>query len=200
VLALSQTSSSGPSALSIGALLLSTLALLFTVGSFWWMNLRRGCLLAWGPLNYAGFLEAERVRLTVPLVIENTGPRTLVVRDLRLLAEEVPLTSTNLRGALYGPDFHEVLDHPSGFAVQGRSTVKLFAEFGRDDNRADLKPEQRVALELQVRVGRRGLRRLLVRRTWDRLACFDLVMMDDETRNLYIAHAGEGRPTIPDFG
>jgi hypothetical protein len=77
-------------------------ALLFTVGSFWWLYLRRGKLVVATPQTYAAFLEERRLILLFPLVFYNTGARDYVVRDLRVrFGDEsggVPLDWERVRG------------------------------------------------------------------------------------------------------
>jgi hypothetical protein len=67
------------------AIVVSLLALAFTIGSFWWLHARRGSLQAARPRSYA---FAKKVRLRLPLALFNTGARALIVEDLRILADE----------------------------------------------------------------------------------------------------------------
>jgi hypothetical protein len=79
-------------------------ALLFTVGSFWWLYLRRGKLVVTAPQTYAAFLDERRLILLFPLVFHNTGARDYVVRDLRVrFGDEsvgVPLDWERVRGGV----------------------------------------------------------------------------------------------------
>ncbi|EPT2926964.1 hypothetical protein ACVQAZ_004253 [Vibrio vulnificus] len=74
------------------ALLVSLLALFFTILSFWWMNWRKGKLNC-GPVNalYSGTatensadIGQQKIQvLGVPLILWNSGARPLVVSQLR---------------------------------------------------------------------------------------------------------------------
>jgi hypothetical protein len=109
-------------------------ALLFTVGSFWWLYVRRGKLVVTAAQTYAAFLDEGRLILLFPLVFYNTGARDYVVRDLCIrFGDEsvgVPLDWERVRGGT------DVSAHPTGelatpFAVPGRSALRVFAEFER---------------------------------------------------------------------
>jgi hypothetical protein len=67
------------------ALLVAVLALLFTVASFWWLNAGRGSLQVGQSGAYA---FAIKPMLRLPTAFHNTGPRALIVTDLRLLLVE----------------------------------------------------------------------------------------------------------------
>ena len=111
------------------ALVVACLALVFTVASFWWLQARRGSLEVGQPGAYT---FATRVRLKLPLAIYNAGARALVVTDLLVLVDDgdvrLPWIATTDR--LYGD---EGRDFQTAFAVPGRSTYELNAEFGHDD-------------------------------------------------------------------
>jgi len=55
--------------MAIAAVVISILALLFTLGSFWWLNARRGSLEAATPQSYA-FVDGFRLRLPLALFKE----------------------------------------------------------------------------------------------------------------------------------
>lgn len=68
------------------ALIISSLALLFTIVSFWWMNWRRGKLIVGAPRSFAakGSQQGNLI-ITLPLVFYNNGASAIVVQNLRLL-------------------------------------------------------------------------------------------------------------------
>ncbi|MFQ5857385.1 MAG: hypothetical protein ACE5LU_17400 [Anaerolineae bacterium] len=75
------------------ALIISILALLFTVFSFWWMNWRKGKLHVGSPRGFAAFGSMERkMVLEFPFVFFNDGPIPIIVQSLRLtlLEEQTP--------------------------------------------------------------------------------------------------------------
>ncbi len=66
-------------------MVVAILALLFTVGSFWWIQARRGRLQTFPPLSYAGAFTEQEVIVSLPLVLrgfassctQSNGSRTL---------------------------------------------------------------------------------------------------------------------------
>ena len=72
--------------MNYSALIISTLALLFTIFSFWWMNWRTGILRVGTPRSYAAFGSVEnKMVLEFPFVFFNDGPIPIIVQNLRLV-------------------------------------------------------------------------------------------------------------------
>jgi len=127
--------------MAFAALLVAALALVFTIGSFWWLHARTGSLEAPRPRTYAfanrvhADLGPPLVRLRLPLAFFNTGAKALVVSDLRIVLDDEPTrrpfewmtTRTALRA-----DEQDGFAFPTPFAVAGRSTKEAIAEFGDD--------------------------------------------------------------------
>jgi hypothetical protein len=136
---------------------IAVLALLFTVGSFWWIQARRGRLRTFPPHSYAGVFTEQDVILSLPLVLHNTGPAPIVVLDFRLRIDktEQQLEWTQGEGQLnerpllpfymswraiqmqldpagesHG-EKHGERHMPSPFPVEGRHATQKFIEFGR---------------------------------------------------------------------
>lgn len=115
------------------SIVVSILALLFTVAAFWWLHARRGKIEASAPRTYA---FAEKVRLRLPLVFFNTGAAALTVTDLRIALDGDPArsgfdwitTRSTLRPA--NGDDHR---YATPFAVRGRDAREVIAEFGDND-------------------------------------------------------------------
>jgi hypothetical protein len=139
------------------ALVVSVLALLFTVGSFWWIQARRGRLRAFPSHSYAGAFSEQDLILSLPLVLHNTGPAPIVVLDFRLRidkteqqfewtqsdgqADERALLPFYMSwravqmqlepaGEMRGERRGE-RHMPSPLPVEGRRAVERFIEFGR---------------------------------------------------------------------
>jgi len=114
----------------IAALAVAVLALLFTVGSFWWLYTRRGSLEVARPGTYA--YAASTLRLRVPLAFYNTGARALIVSDLRVAVVDDSACPPLLWLAVVSkllPDGRNARDYSTPFAVQGRATREVVAEF-----------------------------------------------------------------------
>jgi hypothetical protein len=133
--------------------IISACALLFTVGSFWWLQARRGRLRSFPPQTYAGVFTAERVQFNFPLVLHNTGPAPIVVLAFRLRIDKtveqyaaaqtlereeravLPVymswqaTQTHLHQV--GVDSEQKM--PAPFPVNGRSAMERFIELGVAD-------------------------------------------------------------------
>jgi len=131
------------------ALVVSVLALLFTVLSFWWIQARRGRLETFAPHSYAGSFSLDDLLLSLPMVPHNTGPAPIVVLDFRLRIDK-----TDEQAALaQGEDERALLPFymswraiqpklepappgggrvmPSPIPLEGRRAVERFIEFSR---------------------------------------------------------------------
>jgi hypothetical protein len=120
--------------LSLAAVVISVCALLFTVGSFWWINAREGRLESFEPHTYAAAITPERVRIRFPLVLYNTGAIPIVVQNLRLRFPGVPGSARPLawvasRGQIK-PEAEDDHGFPAVFSVAGRTAHQMFPEFG----------------------------------------------------------------------
>jgi hypothetical protein len=134
------------------AIAVSMCALSFTVGSFWWLHARTGSVAAARPGMYALIATNDRVRLRLPLVLHNSGAKALIVDDLQLVAAglDPPLRWITTRSSLR-PKSDDGHEFATPFAIQGRGTREVVAEFG-DDLRWSPAPASCHRLCLQARV------------------------------------------------
>ncbi|UCM89267.1 hypothetical protein [Streptomyces marincola] len=125
------TAATGQNASLPAAAVVAACALVFTVLSFWWLNARQGRLYAYAPHSFAATITEERISILLPLVVFNSGPKPIIVQDMRLvfLRSGVSLpwhaTREKLR-VVKGDEVHL----PSVFAVNGRTAQQIFVEFG----------------------------------------------------------------------
>ena len=117
------------------AVLVSLLALGFTVLSFWWLNARRGRLVSYEPSSFATVIRPDDMLLRLPLVLRNTGAVPLVVSGLRVYvhppsAPSLLLPWRNSRNCLAPGGVGDTAVLPSVFYVPGRTAVNYFIEFG----------------------------------------------------------------------
>jgi hypothetical protein len=110
------------------ALIISILALFFTVFSFWWMNWRPGKLVLTEPRSYAAIAAADKVIIELPLVFFNTGATPIVVHNLHLTLPGVD------RPLFFNAVVQKLGDHDdrrfaTQFAVRQREAVTLICEF-----------------------------------------------------------------------
>ena len=66
------------------AAVIATCALVFTVGSFWWLNARQGRLKSFEPHTFSFGMDQWKVRLRLPLILYNNGAIPIVVQNIRL--------------------------------------------------------------------------------------------------------------------
>ena len=173
-------------------LIVAALALLFTVASFWWIQVRRGRLVSYEPQTFSGYIIGGGFRFRLPLTIYNTGARALVVIDLRLRFVEqgvtVPVISFRRTvNATTG----DVEDFAHPFAVPGRSAVSRFVEFGTIHWAPD--PDTWYRLRIEARTGDDG--------EWSELLEFELSTPEKEKATLYIAYRrdpADDAPPLPD--
>lgn len=114
------------------AVFVASCALLFTVGSFWWLNVRRGRLKSFEPHSFAAYIGLHRFRVRFPLVFYNTGAVPIVIQNFRLKfldesgAPPLPWVATRSQIKPESDDGH---NFPAVFSVPGRSAFQSFQEF-----------------------------------------------------------------------
>ena len=119
-------------------------ALLFTVGSFWWIQVRRGRLRCYTSHCYSGAYAPHKLVFVLPLVLHNPAPAPLIVADLRLRIDaqgqqggddsaELPICLRWIASHTSVYPKNETRIYSAAFAVDGRKAVEKFIEFQRDD-------------------------------------------------------------------
>lgn len=117
--------------MAIAAIVISVLALFFTLASFWWLHARRGSLVAASPETYA-FVDGFRLRF--PIALFNDGAIPLLVTDLQVVVSDfgaIPWTTTRSQ---LRPESVDEPAFPTPFAVGGRDTRELIVEFGEESD------------------------------------------------------------------
>lgn len=154
--------------LSTPGVVISTLALIFTVGSFWWIQVRRGRIRTYAPQSYAGAFPNDQVRLVIPLTLHNTGPAPITILDFRLRIDKPDEESLYLSWHATQPGLEPAPSNggrkmPSPLPIEGRRTVDNFIEFARKDVMLEIK-EGPYPVTVEVKFGHR--------KTWRKLASF----------------------------
>lgn len=132
---------------------ISVAALIFTLASFWWIQVRRGRLrVETGPV-FSGAITSGKIVFNVPLVFHNPGPAALVVADIKLylsggggVGDENSPDRTALPKRMFWIAFHGSVYPESGkhrqfampFAVEGRKSVERVIEFQWDNPETQL--------------------------------------------------------------
>lgn len=142
------------------SMIIALAALAFTIGSFWWMNVRRGRLSTHRPHTFRASVAPDQVLISLPLVFHNAGAAPIVVQYLRLRLERPAGQVAKRIGANAGrlwegetevppeplpitmwwrgtwPELeprqggHKSM--PAAFPVPGRTALAAFIEFGRE--------------------------------------------------------------------
>lgn len=116
--------------MSYAAFAISVMALLFTISSFWWLHARPGKLTTYEPTTWASYVGHDRSALRLPLVLHNTGAASLVVIALRVrFVESGESMAWEWTRTQVDPKEDDVQDVTAPFAVTGRETRELVAEF-----------------------------------------------------------------------
>jgi hypothetical protein len=145
---------------------IACLALMFTIGSFWWLNARQGRLLTFEPHSFAAAATSDRSRLRLPLVFYNTGAKPIIVQNLRLwiLGSEPTLLAWIATRSQLMPDPGDLADLQGVFSIPGRTAQQKFMEFGGIPAR-DM-PAHDCQVQIDVKLGHRN--------QWDPLIIFTL--------------------------
>ncbi|MGH2473846.1 MAG: hypothetical protein ACRDIL_01165 [Candidatus Limnocylindrales bacterium] len=170
------------------AVIVAALALVFTVASFWWIQVRRGRLVSYEPQTYSGYVMSDGFRFRLPLTIYNTGATTLVVIDLRLrfVDQDATVPVITFRRSVK-PGTNDVEDFAHPLAIPGRSAVTRFVEFGSKHWVPD--PDTRYRLRVEARTGDDG--------KWSELVRFELSSPEQETAHAYIAYRRDPADDAP---
>ena len=176
------------------AAVVAACALIFTVTSFWWLNARQGVLRSWEPHSFAAAVTPQMARLRFPLVLFNTGAKSIVVVDLRLSFPDeersvLPLPWTSTRDRVR-PETEDGMRLPAPFAVGGRKADQVFIEFGAPF--PGFVPEARdYRAVIEVRLGQRRLLDRVLRRhqVWQPLLVFTIRAGHIISPGSYIAYS-----------
>lgn len=119
--------------MALASIFIALAAVLFTIGSFWWIHARRGSLRSFPPQTFAGYLQQDSAAIRLPLSIFNTGAVPIVVTDLRLRLEptqgdELLMHCRTFRRSLT-PEADDVEDFAHPWSVPGRTVVSKHVEF-----------------------------------------------------------------------
>ena len=165
------------------SIMVASLALLFTVGSFWWLNARQGKLKSSEPQSFAACRTPDKLRLLFPLVLYNSGATPIVVQDMQLRFPEesrwnAPLPWTTTRSQL--PPSDGGWAFPAVFSIPGRTAQQLFIEFGGlFPDVTPLARDYRVLIEVKV----------VHRKQWKHLVTFTLSGAHITHPERYIAYS-----------
>lgn len=154
-------------------ILISVFALLFAVGSFWWLQMRRGRLKGFAPHSFAAFIDGSLILfLRLPILMYNSGAAPIVVLDMYLRFPDEPRSAIPLPWRRTHPQLApvrgEVGLHPAVFAVPGRSTGQFFVEFGGPWPGFEMQFDSSYRCVVETKLGHNG--------KWKQLVDFSLVL------------------------
>ncbi|MFG1804618.1 hypothetical protein ACGFI4_31190 [Micromonospora carbonacea] len=131
---------------------ISVSALIFTLASFWWIQVRRGHPRVETGHVFSGAITGNKIILYIPLVFHNPAPATLVVADIKLrlsggAGDENSPDRRALPKRMFWIAFHGSVYPEQGkhrqyampFAVEGRKSVERVIEFQWDTPETQLK-------------------------------------------------------------
>jgi hypothetical protein len=166
--------------MAAAAFAISILALIFTVGSFYWLNARRGSITAVVPEIYA-FVEGFRLRL--PLAFLNDGAIPILVSDLRIEIVGVGYFPWQTTRTILRPEENDGSAFATPFTVPQRGTKHVIAEFG-DDVSWMPRPGSEHQLRMEARIHPDD--------GWEEIFSFPWFAPPTEAHmNRYIAHRNE---------
>lgn len=115
------------------SLVIAVLALLFSVVSFWWLQARRGRLTMSGIPAFAGFASSGKLNIRLPILLYNTGARTRLVEELRLVIpswQDGVAQWQTFHGTLKPqPGNDDTTDFAAPYPIDGRRAVAQFIKF-----------------------------------------------------------------------
>ena len=155
------------------AFLISSIALLFTIFSFWWMNWRQGRLKISNIRTYAAISKENKIIVELPLIFFNSGAIPILVENLRLNLigpdnERYCLVYVATVNKL-GTDENRAFATP--FAVHGGKAIEMICEFQCKSNNFGFY-EGSFELELEALLGHKT--------GWNRLRNFTLQISELE--------------------
>ncbi|MFI6904902.1 hypothetical protein ACIBKY_26815 [Nonomuraea sp. NPDC050394] len=119
------------------AAIIAACALAFTLVSFWWLHVRQGRLKSFEPTTFGAMTERTRAHIRLPVVLFNSGPKPIIVRDLQLRlasgsgkAHILPWHTSRTR---LKPSEDDFLDFPAVFSIEGWKGQQIFVQFGMND-------------------------------------------------------------------
>jgi len=120
--------------MSYTAVLISVLALLFTVYSFWWMSWRRGRLYVSSLKHCSIFCSESKLYIQLPIVFYNSGALAIVVESLRLrfAHENTNVNTIHFNAILQKFESDEGRYFAIPFPIQQREAKQVICEFQRN--------------------------------------------------------------------
>ena len=120
--------------MDVAPVIVACCALLFTVGSFYWLQARKGRLKLYPVITFSGMVNERRIALRMPIIIYNTGARPRVISAIRLRWQgdrEFLLECHTFRKTI-DPKPEDTEDYAHPYVVPGRSVVTKYAHFMAD--------------------------------------------------------------------
>ncbi|MEV7648187.1 hypothetical protein [Arthrobacter sp. NPDC089319] len=115
---------------------ISCLALFFTIGSFYWLQARKGRLKLYPVITFSGFWNKSRLVLRLPMILFNSGACPRVITALRLVTTDDKGTNIELECHSFrrtiGPTSEDMEDMAHAYTIPPRQVVTKYAHFAVD--------------------------------------------------------------------
>lgn len=121
--------------MTLPSVIVASLALVFTVGSFYWLQARKGRLKLYPVTTFGGAASNETFTLRMPIIIYNTGAIPRVVTGIRLRLQgnrTIVFECVSFRKTME-PTPNDSEDYAHPYVVPGRSVVTKYAHFFAED-------------------------------------------------------------------
>jgi hypothetical protein len=119
--------------------ILALIGLMWAIGTFWWMNWRKGRIITSIPRTYAAVSQgmSEMLLVRLPLVFYNTGAATIIIQNLRLTLEQNKRKSAILYFNRTASELNASAETEWArpFPVEGRKACSVICEFLRKPGR-----------------------------------------------------------------
>ena len=115
---------------------ISCLALFFTIGSFYWLQARKGRLKLYPVVTFSGYWNKSRLVLRLPVILFNSGACPRVITALRLVTTDdtgtrIVLECHSFRKTI-DPIPEDMEDMAHAYVIPARQVVVKHAHFAVD--------------------------------------------------------------------
>lgn len=118
-------------AMTLPSVIIASLALIFTIASFWWLQARKGRLKLYPVTTFSGAARNDKFALRIPIFLYNTGavPRVITGLRLRWHDDQTQVLECHSFRRTIEATANDVEDYAHPFVVPARDVVTKYAHF-----------------------------------------------------------------------